>query len=239
MKPDPRHQANLQLLLKCQAAEIKQRVNITDFENSDYIASEVLVSLIRMRFGAGNGLLDVIVNTLHSRLMRLIQRYFQKNPQWYSVVNSSSETLIEVTTSTWVALLNDVNTVSFAEVRFLGWVEARTVDYFKGQLAYKNQMPSYESITAVDEDGNETVQGNLLESDELDEPDLVFERKELSQSLAKLMMSWEPNIRQAVYYRLECDYDWEKTAALLNVSKPTAKKYYNIGIDALKGATNE
>ena len=239
VKPDPIHQASFKLLLQLPHAEIRRRIAIEKFKDPDFIASEVLVSLVRARFSHENGLLDRIVSTLYGRLMRLINAYFCKNPQWSGIVAASSETLVEATSAAWEALNQDPNLVSFAEVRFLPWVEARANDYLQKQLAQKNNMPSYDSLTAVDEDGNTTSPENLLESDEEDVPEAVAQRRELSDNLLKLIMYWEPAVRHAVYYRLECDYDWALVAELMHVSKPTARKYYSIGIQRLNGAINE
>lgn len=239
MKPDPRHQANLKQLLQLPEAEVRRCVAIAKFSDVEFVASEVLVSLVRMRFGHGSGLLDLIVNVLYGRLMRLIDKYFSKNPQWRGIVSASSETLREATSAAWEVLNKDPKPVSFAEARFLPWVEARAEDYLQEQLAQKNSMPSYDALTAVDEDGNAIGPENLLTGDERDIPETVFQRKQLSQHLQELMMSWEPAVRHAVYFRLECDYDWEQVADLMGVSKPTARKYYNIGIERLNGAIND
>lgn len=239
MKPDPIHQLNFQLLLQLPDAEIRRRITIEKFDDPDFIASEVLVSLVRARFGQRNGLLDSCVRVLYGRLMRLIAAYFRKNPQWSGIVAASSETLVEATSAAWELMNKDLNPVSFAEVRFLPWVEARAEDYLQGLLAQKNTMPSYDALTTVDEDGNATGPENLLEGDDEDVPEAVAQRRELSDNLLKLMMSWEPALRHAVYYRLECDYDWDMVAQLMHVSKPTARKYYNIGIERLNGVINE
>ncbi len=226
-------------LLRLPDEEVRRRITIARFNDTEFVASEVLVSLVRMRFGQSSGLLDRIVNVLHGRLIRLIDQYFGKNPQWRGIVSASSETLKEATSAAWEALNKDQNPVSFAEVRFLPWVEARAEDYLQEQLARKNSMPSYDALTAVDEDGNSIGPENLLAGDERDIPETVLQRKELSQHLQELMMSWETAVRHAVYFRLECDYDWEQVASLMRVSKPTARKYYNIGIERLNGAIND
>jgi DNA-directed RNA polymerase specialized sigma24 family protein len=226
-------------LLQLPEAEIRRRITIAKFNDAEFVASEVLVSLVRMRYGQGRGLLDRIVHELYGRLMRLIKQYFGKNPQWYGIVSASSEALREATSAAWEVLNKDPNRVSFAEVRFLPWVEARTEDYLQAQLAQKNSMTSYDARATADEDGNAMGPENPLTGDEQDVPERAFERKELSQHLQGLMMSWEPAVRHAVYFRLECDYDWEQVADLMGVSKPTARKYYNIGIERLNGAIND
>jgi hypothetical protein len=220
-------------------AEIRRRITIPKFDDPEFVASEVLVSLLRMRFGQGSGLLDRIVNVLYGRLMRLIDQYFGKNPRWLGIVSASSETLKDATSAAWEVLNRDSNPVSFAEVRFLPWVEARAEDYLQRQLAQKNSMPSYDARATAVEDGNTMGPEQFLADDEQDAPELAYHRKELSQRLQGLIMAWDPAVRHAVYFRLECGYDWEKVAELMGVSKPTARRYYNIGIERLNGAIND
>src|SRR5258706_15747903 len=118
VRPDPKHQASLQALIKLEASEIRRRIDLDDYRAPNYVASEVLASLVRARFGKDSGVLDRAGAVLYRRLMTLIDRYFEKNPQWKSIVSTSSETLKDATGASWLTLLTDKNRVSFAEVRF-------------------------------------------------------------------------------------------------------------------------
>lgn len=239
MNPDPKHRASLQKLVQLPITEIRRQLAIEKFKDPEFVASEVLVTMVRMRFGLESGLLDRVVNVLYGRLMRLIDQYFRKNPQWHGVVNSSSETLAEATSTAWVVLNADSNPVSFAEVRFLPWVQARAEDYLQEQLAQKNSMPSYDASTEIDEEGEATGAENLLKADKDDQPDAIAERRELSLHLQDVLLTLDPRVRRVVYLRLGFRYDWDKVAELMGVTKPTARKYYNIGIEQLNGAIHE
>jgi hypothetical protein len=236
VQPDKGHQANLQALVKLDASEIRRRIALDDYRDTNYVASEVLASMVRAHFGKDSGVLDRAAAVLYKRLMTLIDRYFDKNPTWKPIVTASSETLKEATAASWFTLLTDKNPVSFAEVRFLPWVEARTEDFLQQQLAQKNQMQSLETISAKDEDGKDTPYENTLRGDDDDAPDALLERKQLKERLMAMWMKSEPMARKALYFRLVCEYDWSEVAKLLNCSRPTARKYYNIGIEQLKGA---
>jgi hypothetical protein len=233
---DPKHQASLQALIKFDSSEICRRIDLDDYRHPSYVASEVLASMVRARFGINSGVLDRAGAVLYKRLMTLIDWYFRKNSKWKPVVDASSETLKDATGESWLTLLTDKNQVSFAEVRFLPWVEGRTEDFLRQQLAKKNQMQSLETMSTKDEDGNETRYENTLQGDEEDAPDAVFEREQLKARLMAMWMDFELLPRKAVYFRLVCEYEWSEIAKLLNCSRPTARKYYNIGTERLKGA---
>lgn len=239
MIADPKHQASLEQLIKLPDQEIRKRITIENHKDADFVDAEVIVTLVRMRFGQKSGLLDAAAAALTKRMNRLAGKYFKMYPQWETVVNASSETLAETTMSAWEALLADEEDVSFAEVRFLPWMERRILDYLKSQITLKNSMPSYDAMTVEDEEGNETGLENLLAADEEDTPEAEFDRKKLSDDLFALMMTWEEGVRQAVYFRLEFEYDWKLVAELLQTSIPTARKYYKIGIERLNGAIYE
>jgi hypothetical protein len=236
IQPDPTHQANLNAVLKLTTQEIRRRLDIEDYRDSDYVASEVLVSMIRARFGKSSGLLDRAGAVLYKRLMKLISSYFAKNPNWRPVIDSSSETLKEASSTCWLALLSDTNPVTFAEVRFLPWVEARTLDFLRQQVAHKNQTLSLETMGNKENDGEMVAFANLLEDDEEDEPEAVFDRQQLEARLNAKWWSLEPLARKAVYYRLECEYEWKKVAEFLKCSVPTARKHYKTGLKQLEGA---
>jgi hypothetical protein len=159
----------------------------------------------RARFGERSGVLDRAGSTLYKRLMTLLDRYFVKNSKWKRLVDSSSETLQEASSAAWVALLNDRNAVTLAEVRFLRWVERRAMDYLRHRLARKNQNWSLEAMTLKDENGDEIRYENTLEGDEDDAPDRVLERKQLKARLSAMYVELEPLVRRAVYFRLECE----------------------------------
>lgn len=236
VQPDQNHERSRKALVKLDAVELRRRIDIENYRHPNYVESEVLASLVRARFGKDSGVLDHAGAVLYGRLMTLIDRYFSKNTKWHAVVYSSSETLKDATSYAWLVMLEDKNTVSFAEVRFLPWVEARAEDYLQQQLAQKNQIQALETMSARDEDGREMAYENSLEGDADDLPDAILERKQLSARLNTMCMGFEHLVRRAVYFRLECRYEWSKVAELLDCSVPTARKYYNIGMEGLKGA---
>jgi hypothetical protein len=80
MKPDSHHQASLSALIQQPIAEIKRRVAISNYKHTEFVASEVLVTLIRTRFGSKTGVLEPAAAQLLRRVTTLIQRFIYKNP---------------------------------------------------------------------------------------------------------------------------------------------------------------
>lgn len=236
VKRDPKHESALKAIVKLDAAELRRRIAVGDYKHPDYVTSEVLAAMVRNRFGQEGDVLDAAASTLYARLMKLADRYIQTNPQWEAVALSSSETLQEATSKAWFGLVTDKAPVCFAEVRFLPFVEARVEDYLQGRLAQKNQMAELDSMDITDDNGNVTPYAETLEADQDDGPEAEMIRKQKSTSVNKALMELDPKDRRAVYFRVECEYDWKQTAKLLGCSVPTARKYYNQGMAKLRGA---
>lgn len=239
MKHDPIHQENLKILMDLDPIEIRRRLEIQSYTDPEYIASEVLASFIRLRYGGSTGVLGLVVNQLNRRITKIIQGYFNKNGKWQGVVSANNVIVAEATSYAWERLCTDKSKVSLSENRFLVWAEKRVLDFLKSQITNDSQIISNRITTVLDKDGNETPFEDLLFLDETATPVAVCERFEVSTKLRQLMLTWEPCIRQAVYFRLICRYNWEMIAELLYVTKPTARKYFNTGIERLKGANND
>ncbi|MCK4827055.1 hypothetical protein KA005_65580, partial [bacterium] len=239
MKPDPIHEKNLAVVLELEPREIQRRLKITDYNDPDYIACEVLASLVRCRFGKNNGVLGFIVNVLYARLTKFVNQYIHKNKQWYNVVNSSNEILGETVSYAWEKLCTDKNSVTLADVRFRKWVKDRAIDYFISQTREKNIIFTTLRTQKTDEEGNEIALDDFLEHDPEDGQEKVLERAELSIELILVMMTWERHIRLAVIYRLQKVYNWKQVSELLEVSIPTARKYYEIGVERLREVEND
>jgi len=232
---DPRHEASRLRLVKLPPADQRRRIGVDDYTNPDYVDSEVLVTIVRARYGRATGVLDAAAAAIIKRMNVLIQRYFAINPKWHAIVNSSSETLAEATAYAWQILLEDQKEVSFAEIRFLPWIEARAKDYLIQQLAKKNQNQSLEAMGVEDNDGTKSPYLDTVEGDEDDEPYSVAEREQLQARLKEELYSLETPVRRAVFCRLVWQYEWKQIAEILECSVPTARKYYNMGIEKLTG----
>lgn len=222
---DPEHERCRLELVVLEPPEQIRRIGIVDHRDPEYVPNEVLASLVRAWFGRDTGVLDRAVSVLYGRLMRLVDAYFKKNPNWNKVVRRSSETLKEATAEAWASLVTDKNAVSFAEVRFLPWVEARVMDFLKAQTRKKylpNRPDDPEHDQIVDE--------------EQDTPEEALVREQLASGLIAALLTCPPKVRQAVYLREKCEYQWAEVAKQIGCSVPTARSYYKQGLMALAGA---
>lgn len=221
---DPEHERRRLVLVALEPPEQIRRIQIADHLDPDYVPSEVLASLVRARFGYTSGVLDRAVGILYGRLMTLIASYFKKNPKWDKVVRRSSETLKEATSEAWVSLNTDKNNPSFAEVRFLPWVEARVLDFLKAQTR-KKYLPNRPDHPEHDQ----------FPDEDQDNPEEALVRERLGADLASVLLACPPKVRQAVYLRAQCEYPWSLVAERIGCSVPTARAYYKQGLKALAG----
>ena len=60
-KRDPRHEAQVVVIQALSSSELIQRIGVHDHTDTHYIASEVLATLVRNRFGQTVGALDAAV----------------------------------------------------------------------------------------------------------------------------------------------------------------------------------
>lgn len=235
MEPDPRHQRVLDALVCLDASEIKRRVGVADYRDCEYIANEVLVSLIRARFGKENGVLDFATRTLFDRLTRLVKSYFYKNKQWYGVVRSSSETLSETVSYVWLKLLVDKSKTSLAELRFLTFVEQRVKEWLRSQLSLKNQAKSLDALSDSGPEAKERLFAKFMDEDETGLPEVAAIKAQSSEALNRELLTLKPPERHAVYFRVQCEFDWDLTAKYLGCSVTTAKKHLQSALEKLRG----
>ena len=120
-----------------------------------FIPSEVLVTIARSGYGATPRVRDAIANQLTERVVKGLTQFLLLNPVWGSIVRRSSEARTEAARTTLLRIFDTDARVSFAEVNFLTFVNARFVDWLRSQTRFKNEMPSVDGLeSAQDEDGN-------------------------------------------------------------------------------------
>jgi hypothetical protein len=238
VKPDPTHQKSLNQIVLVADSELRRRLAVKGYKAPDFVAAEVLASLVKLRHGKSSGLMDVIAAALNERIVMLVERFFRKNP---GVLRESSETLVDATVAVWAGLLKDKEALScgYAEVRFLMFVEARLVDFVRKESSDDGDNISLADIGPEMHDGEAVSFENALPADEDDQPENEAERNKLKAKLEAAYLRLPKPERSAVYFRLECEFDWKKTADLMECSKPTARKYYAQGVARLKGELDD
>lgn len=237
LKRDPKHEQALEALLHEDVADLGRRFAITDWQDPGYIAPEVMATICRQGLQPKGGFLDRASSALYQRLTGAVGGYLRRHPQWNHLVEGSSEFLAEMTSEIWTKLLTDKRGgTSLCEVRFWPWLEARALEYLRMQITLKNtQEVSLETLPPEEEDGEPARWENLIAADLGDGPEAVVARQRQHESVMKRLMELPPQERQAVYYRLEFQYDWPTVAKFIGCSIPTARSYYKSGYQKLIG----
>ena len=232
---DPKHSARQALLQSQPPTEWLRQVALTNYKDPDYVASEVLAALIRVRFGQDSGQLAAAINALNGRVVALAGKNIHTHPVWASLAARNSELVSDAISYFWDKLLSDAQELSNAEVRFAVYVANRTDDFMRQQLNFGNSMSSSDDMDHGDEDGNSTRLVDTLVDEEGETPEEHAIRAQTTERVMKLMMGLPRIERNAFYLRQELEYEWSKVAELLGCSVPTARKHYQSCVDKLKG----
>ena len=187
--------------------------------------------MARARFGRDNGVLDVVGRTLFDRTVRLIGAYLRKNHRWERIAKMSSETRRDLSQYIWEKLLSDRADVCYAEVRFVGFVEARIMEYLRSRLNLKEQAKSLD----VPRTDGEHVWIDFIKDERTPSPEEDAIREQVSTALDKGLLELTPFERQAVILRVLNDQNWTTAAASLGCSVTTAKGHLKRGLQKLRG----
>lgn len=234
-KHDPKHEIRLNALTSLKPDQIKHQLLIDDYLHPDYVASEVLASLVRIRYGLQNGLLELITRTLHKRVIIGIQGCINKNQTLRSLVVSNGELIKDATSYFWEKFLGDEQAVSNAEVRFGVYLTNRVIDYMRHLLTNKNSSESIDGFTSIDDEDSTS---NFIDtvSDEFEEsPEMIVIRNQTKSELNTALMKLTKNERAVFSYRSEYEYDWKQIAQFMDCSIPTAQKLFKASKEKLLG----
>lgn len=234
-KRDPKHEVSLNALIGLQPDQIKQQLLIDDYQHPDYVASEVLASLVRARYGKQSDLLEMITRAFHKRVIKGIQHCINRQETLRNLALSDNEFVGEATSYFWEKFSEDVQTVSNAEVRFWVYLQNKICDFKKHLQIEENTRLSIDSFTAADEESDSS---NYIDTivDESNDPEINAMRSQDKSRLMSTLMRLPQKERNAFYFRVECEYDWVKVAQLLECSIPTARSLLNLSIEKLQGA---
>lgn len=235
MKPDSNHQKVLEQAAQQSEDELRQRLDVKDYRDPAFLPSEVLVSFVKLQFGRASGLLDTIIGKLNSRILGLIEKLLETRGKG---ICGSDQLAEDVTNEVWEALLKDTKPVgrSFAEIRFLVFVKRRLSDFLAAARTQQGDAVLMSELDAKVEDGEEVPFEDIVAGDKGDQPENEAMRNQLKERLTHMLAIDMPKKEKlAVYFRLELDYDWKKTADLMGCTIPTARKYYALGVKRLLG----
>jgi RNA polymerase sigma factor (sigma-70 family) len=232
---DPNHEKRLRELLVLSPEDCKRQI-ATAYRQPGFVPSEVLASLIRVRFGATNGVLSAAAEALHRRVVTGAEARIRTKEAWRKLERKNSEAVAEAIDYFWDKFLHDQQAVCNAEVRFAVYLKNKVDDYMLHLLTKENTMPSVDGMGAKDEDGEEAEFIDVVEDPNGESPEQAAMRGQLTTKMASALVALPRRERNAFYFRVECEYDWKKVADLLECSIPTARELVNKALKNLRGA---
>lgn len=229
---DPNHEQQLKIIHGLDAAELKRRIGIRDYQQSNYLASEVLATLIRSRYRESERVVDEAVVELNRRIQILVGKRLRFMSAWGDVVKRGSTMVEDTIDSVWEKLIADISPVSNCEVRFAVFVQDRVDDFMRHQLRLKNSMQSVDALVVPDEEDGATAAEEVSEAET---PEEIAIRSQTTANV-RLALKVLPRMeRNAFYFRTMSQYQWKKVAELLGCSIPTANQHHQRALTKLLG----
>lgn len=232
---DPIHDRRLQQFLWLAPQECKRQIAITDYRQPDYVASEVLASVIRARFGSSNGVLSGAAEALHRRVVQGAETRIRTKDAWRRLEQNNSEVVTEAISYFWDKFLDDEQAVCNAEVRFAVYLKNKVDDYMRHLLTDENSRPSVDDMVGTDEDGDEVEFIDTVKDANGESPEEAAMRGQLSTKIVNALMSLPRRERNAFYFRVACEFEWKKVAELLGCSIPTARELVEKSLEKIRG----
>lgn len=234
--PDPRHQQQLHGLTGLSAEELIKRINVRDHNDASHVHSEVLATLIRHPHGRPEKVNTAAVEELNARIQILAGKRLRGLSWLPGVRRRGSNALQDTIDYVWERIFEDKG-LSNSEVRFAVFVRDR-VDEFVRHLEFdKNSMDPIEGMSVVDpQTGDETPLIELQEDTQGERPEAALMRKQQSEALDNAVLALPKEQRRAFLLRAKFEYDWQRVAAALGCSVPTARKLYELARETLQGA---
>ena len=232
-KRQPKHESQLKSIEEATPSEVIRRIGIVDYTAADFLDSEVLASLIRNRVQESDGVVNEAVVVLNKRIQVLVGKRL-RGETWFQMLGRGNTVIEDTIGYVWEALLKEEG-VSNCEVYFGVFVPERVDDYMRHLLTEKNSMESIDAMTVKDKEGNQTPLIDTVMDDETETPEEVFTRAQQTAAVRNMLMSLPQAERNAYYFRIMCQYDWNKVADFIGCSIPTARQHLKRSLDKLQG----
>jgi hypothetical protein len=235
-KRDSKHQAQLASIQPLGPPELIRRIGIGDHNDSSHIASEVLATLIRNRFGQADGVVGAAVEELNRRIQVLVGKRMRGMMGQPEVARRGDQALPDTIDYVWDRFFEETVVISNAEVRFAVFVRDRVDDFMRHLRADKNSMESVDAMIVSDKEGNTTSFIDTVEDTDADNPEQALTSKQQNAKVVIALTALPKVERNAFYFRAEFKYEWKKVAELLGCSIPTANKHFAAAMEKLEGA---
>ena len=235
-KRDPKHDAQLLHVIGLKPTELVQRIGVGDHKHVDFIASEVLATLVRNRMSQSAGVVTAAVEELNRRIQVLagIRMVGMKGRE--EVERRGDSALQDTIDYIWDHFFEEIVAVSNSEVRFAVYVRDRFDDFMRHLRTEKNSMDSVDAMDVIDSEGNVTPLIETIEDHRGESPEQALMRVQMNAAVLSALMALPKAQRNAFYFRAEFDYEWKKVAELIGCSVTTAQKHYELAMEKLKGA---
>ena len=199
-----------------------------------FIRAETLITLVRGGFGRSRRCKEQIALALNEQIVKALSYFLRKNPSWGFAFNLSSESREELVHEAWVHILALKGEISFAEVNFLTYINARFLDWFISQTRLKNCAPSTDQFDSGNEHNEHfSLVGQLIDDDGKT-PEQLTEIRELVEKSQASMLNLPKKQRDAIYYYLLCDYSQKDIAKLMGSTEKSVRTYIKSGLETLK-----
>lgn len=201
--------------------------------SAGYIPTEILITFARCGYG-GRKCREQIALALNERIVKALSYFLRINPRWAHSFNLSSESKKEIVSTAWLSIMASKASISFGEVNFLTFIQARFLDWFISQTRLKNSAPSVDEFFAEDEDGESLSLVGQLADENAKTPEQLAELQELIDKSQGDVLTLPKKQRDAIYYHLECEYTQDVTAKLMNCTEKSVRTYLKLGLQTLK-----
>jgi RNA polymerase sigma factor (sigma-70 family) len=228
--------ADLAVVLTLDPKALVVRIAIRDHRRDDYIASEVLATIIRTQYGKSTGVLPAAVEEFNRRLVEVATKRLRAVAFLAQVRRRGNQVVQDAVHRMWDHLLNDQSPLSNAETAFIVFVRDRFEEYVRHLGTIDNDMDSVDGMAIADQEGNKTSLIDTLVDANAETPEEALIRKQAREKLHETLMQMPKIERDAFSFRTEHEYEWKKVAELLRCSIPTAAAHWQRAIDKLLGA---
>lgn len=233
---DPIHDNQLKTLQQLEPSERKHRIEVSDYKSPEYVESEVLASIVRLRLG-GETIVNGAAAELHRRITKFVSIRIRTSTAGRQLLHNNNQLIEDALFYIWDNLLGDQAPISNSEVRFAVFVKNKVTDFLRHMMTKKNSMSSVEDLyDKADDSQYQNAVVDQVEDLDSELPEEALMRKQKSAELIELLQDMPKLEQSAFYFRIECEFEWPKVASLLGCSIPTARKHLKNSYDKLQGA---
>lgn len=237
----PEHEAMLAKVLQMAPGQLLRELSVKKHNEAGYIASEVLVTLARAGYGTTQKVRDAIGLALSERVVKGFTQFLLLNPEWYTLLDHSSEAKKEAVSFTQLRLFQTTAEVSFAEVTFREFINCRFLDWCISQTRMKNTMPSVDALeNDGDDDDNPFSPVNQLADEDSLLPHEQVELNQLINCSQAAVLRLPEKERHAVNFCFNWDFTQKQAAEYMGCNERSVRTYLKSALAKLKkGDWNE